>query len=86
MLPFDKLQKQNRDDFYLTTFALGQRSMEINKEVSLFIMDEFRSGEANPSKLRDLISLAMLDLVKIAVSAGLSLEDIGSEVNKAAFH
>lgn len=86
MLPFDKLSKQNRDDFYLTTFALGQRSMEINKEVSLFIMDEFRSGEGDPDKLRDLISLAMLDLVKIAVSAGLSLEDIGSEVNKAAFH
>tara|TARA_Y100000590_G_scaffold410337_1_gene503298 strand:+ start:588 stop:848 length:261 start_codon:yes stop_codon:yes gene_type:complete len=86
MLPFDKLQKQNRDDFYLTTFALGQRSMEINKEVSLFIMDEFRSGEGDSDKLRDLISLAMLDLVKIAVSAGLSLEDIGSEVNKAAFH
>ncbi len=86
MLPFDKLSKLEKDDFYLTTFALGQRSMEINKEVSIFIMDEFRNGDADPSKLRGLVSLAMLDLVKIAVSAGLSLEDIGSEVNKAAFH
>jgi len=86
MLPFDKLQKQDRNDFYLTTFALGQRSMEINKEVALFIMDEYRNGEGDSDKLRDLVSLAILDLVKIAVSAGLSREDIGSEVNKAAFH
>jgi len=84
----ERVGKPSREDLYMATFSLGELSIEINKEVAVFIMDELRKGggHADESKLLDLVSLSLVELMKIYRGTGLSSEDILDRIRKVVSH